>query len=173
MLKYIKYLHYVIRHKWFVVVECFKCGLIWCGIMHDMSKFLPSEFIPYAKYFYGKYPTIEELKGAWKVTEYGITTKEEIKRQFDIAWLKHQHRNPHHWQHWILQNDEDGIKIIEMPYKYVKEMICDWKGAGLAQGYKSPKDDQWLETRIWYIKNKSKMKLHKWTIKWLDMMLQI
>ena len=53
MTKYLKYLWYVIRHKWYVGIECFKKGLYWQGLVHDSSKLFPSEFIPYARYFYG------------------------------------------------------------------------------------------------------------------------
>ena len=54
MNKYFKYFHYIIRHKWFVFLECYKEGIIWRGITHDLSKFLPSEFFPYANHFYGE-----------------------------------------------------------------------------------------------------------------------
>ena len=45
MNKYLKYLSYVLRHKWFVMLACFKVKLFWQGITHDLSKFLPDEFI--------------------------------------------------------------------------------------------------------------------------------
>lgn len=51
MRKYLKYFNYVFRHKWFVFVECFKFGLLWQGLIHDWSKFLPDEFIAYANFF--------------------------------------------------------------------------------------------------------------------------
>ena len=47
MAKFFRYLSYVIRHRWFVMIECFKRGLIWRGLTHDLSKFHPSEFFPY------------------------------------------------------------------------------------------------------------------------------
>ena len=53
---YWKYLKAVLKHKWFVFIECRKLGIPWLGVIHDLSKFLPSEFIPYARYFYGPYP---------------------------------------------------------------------------------------------------------------------
>lgn len=141
--KYINYLKYVLIHKYHVMTECFSEGLYWQGIMHDMSKFLPSELIPYVNRFYGN--DIE---------------KKESKEDFDFAWLLHQKRNPHHWQFWILLKDECKTKIFPMPKKYIEEMICDWIGSGKAQGFKSPKDDKYFETRNWYNKNKDKMRLH-------------
>ena len=53
-MKYIKYLRYLIIHKFWVFIYCCQYGLYWRGIIHDLSKFLPSEFIPYANYFYNK-----------------------------------------------------------------------------------------------------------------------
>ena len=58
---YWKYFKYVIRHKLFVFIECYKLGKIWRGITHDLSKFLPDEFIPYSRYFYGNWPTHKEV----------------------------------------------------------------------------------------------------------------
>lgn len=128
---YLKYLKYVLIHKYYVTVECFKRGLYWRGIVHDMSKLLPSEFIPYAKYFYGVYPSLNDIHGDAR-NSYSGEFKETVKNSFDKAWLLHQKRNPHHWQYWILQNDSDGIAKLEMPYNYLLEMFCDWIGAGKA-----------------------------------------
>jgi len=63
MKKYLQYLSYVLRHKWHVSLECFHHGLYWRGITHDLSKFLPDEFIPYARYFYGSYRSILAYSG--------------------------------------------------------------------------------------------------------------
>ena len=85
---------------------------------HDHSKYnklpdaneyydLKCEYDAYADYFYGE-------------------KTEEVKTTFELAWLAHIHANPHHWQHWMLQNDEDGLKLLDMPYVFIIEMICDW-----------------------------------------------
>jgi hypothetical protein len=142
--KYLKYLSYVVRHKYFVFVECWRWGLVWQGLVHDWSKFLPGEMIPYANYFYGG----DKRKDRFYTPSQGTD-------DFNYAWLKHQHRNPHHWQHWVLQEDDGGKYAMKMPYKYVLEMVCDWAGAGRAQGFS--------DTRGWYLKNKDKMILHPYT----------
>lgn len=137
---YWRYAWYVIRHKWFVMRECFKVGLYWRGIMHDMSKLRPSEFFPYARYFYGR--------GQNKTGYYDDA--------FNFAWLLHQKRNEHHWQWWILSLDDGGEKILPMSCRAIDEMICDWKGAGRAiTGNKDPG-----ECRKWYLANKRNMRLH-------------
>ena len=119
---YWNYLISLLRHKWFVMIECFKMKLYWKGIMHDISKFLPSEFIPYAKYFYGKYDynQINNCEDSKLVEEI-----KSVLYNFDIAWLLHQKRNNHHWQYWILEYDDPGQRIMNMPVKVMKEMICD------------------------------------------------
>lgn len=137
MNKHLKYLNYVIRHKWYVFQECCKQSIIWRGIIHDMSKLYPSEWKPYVDYFYG------ETKNY-----YGNCN--DIDTCFDVAWLKHQNRNKHHWQYWVLMKDNGSIYPLDMPMKYVKEMYADWVGANRATRNK-------LTVKQWYEKNKNKM----------------
>ena len=77
---------------------------------HDRSKYIPDEYDAYDVYFYGKEKT------------------PEVEKNFQLAWLQHIHRNPHHWQYWVLIHDDpdEGETIMEMPYNYIIEMICDW-----------------------------------------------
>jgi len=170
MKKIIKYLKYVLVHKYYVAIECFKEGLIWRGLAHDMSKLKPDEFIPYANFFYGNKE--DDIKKGRNKTGYYKPT-DTGDRAFDFAWLLHQKRNRHHWQWWILPEDDGGAKILEMEEKYLKEMICDWVGAGKAQGHFSPKEDKYLETRNWYVANNSKMQLHENTRKYIEDKLNI
>jgi len=152
-----KYLKYVVRHKWFVMLACFKVGLYWRGITHDLSKFRPSEFIPYARFFYGIPNKRRDGTGYYKATDTG-------DKDFDFAWLLHQKRNQHHWQWWMLPEDDGGIKLIEMPDRFILEMVCDWRGAGKAQ--RNP-----TSTVEWYLANKDKMQLHPNTIDKLEDLL--
>ena len=154
-MKYLYYLKYVIRHKWFVMIECFKYGLYWQGIVHDISKFLPSEFFPYVNHFYGgKGKEVIGRIGYYKPIDTG-------DKEFDFAWLLHQKRNKHHWQWWLLPEDDGGVKKLEMPLKYIKEMLCDWKGAARAQGVGNKKNNYLVKE--WYYKNCSKMQLNSVT----------
>ena len=77
---------------------------------HDHSKTNPDEYDAYDAYFYGN------------------NRSHAVVEAFNRAWLLHIHRNPHHWQHWVLINDEEdeGKVLVEMPYNYIIEMICDW-----------------------------------------------
>jgi len=125
-------------------------GIWWRGFVHDWSKFRPSEFIPYARYFYGDY---SEYKNSNSLARKGLF-KQDIGHRFDKAWLLHIHRNPHHWQFWLLQEDDGPLKNIHIPMHYLKEMVCDWRGAGKAI---TGKDDI-LE---WYGKNKDRINLNR------------
>lgn len=160
MTAHFKYLKYLVRHKWYVAKACFRHGLYWRGLKHDWSKFLPSEWFPYAESFYGIGTRSDEFEKAWldHAHREGVTipygqTKAGVRKAFDRAWLHHQHWNPHHWQHWVLHEDSGATKILEMPVKDAIEMYCDWEGAGLAITGKK-------DVASWYEKNQGKMLLH-------------
>jgi hypothetical protein len=106
---YWKYLKYVLKHKWFVFIECCKLGIPLRGLLHDLSKLLPSEFMPYARYFYGKnWYKNKDWNGDRRNYIPFKYTEDGIKEAFDLAWLKHQKRNPHHWQYWLLVMDSSS-----------------------------------------------------------------
>lgn len=157
------YLKYIIKHKWYVMQECFTMRLYWRGLVHDLSKFLPSEWFPYAEYFYGEYSDIYYLdsKSRKDSPEY-----KKIKIDFDEAWLKHQHRNPHHWQYWILKLDEGGERYLDIPEQYLKEMAADWIGAGKAINGKN------ANVLDWYEKVKGKTLLSDYTRRWFEALLK-
>ncbi len=161
-MKHLKYLSYIVRHKWFVLCACWSRGLYWQGIVHDWSKFLPSEWLPYAEYFYGPRYTVDDRRRALAVCSAIFPSEEEIRRRFDVAWLKHLHRSPHHWQHWVLREDSGLTKPLEMPRRYAVEMVCDWKGAGRVMNGKSD------NTVSWYFRHKSDMSLHPATQKLVE-----
>ena len=155
-----EYLKYVCLHKWFVFIECCKMGIVWRGIIHDLSKFLPSEWAPYIKYFY------DFFGRQWSQEKFGgcgdeIVFHQKILDEFDLAWLLHQHRNPHHWQFWLLQEDDGPLKNIPIPMKYLKEMLCDWRGVGRAINGKD-------NTLGWYLKNKDNINLNEENRRWIE-----
>ena len=148
MTKHLKYLWYVLRHKWFVLQEGLKLHTpLYLLIIHDWQKFTPTEWNPYVLTFYG----------GWK---YGARPRWLVSA-FDSAWLHHIHLGPHHWQYWVLQNDDGSTKAIEMPDKYRREMLADWRGAGRAIFG----DDN---TREWYLENKNRMVFHPKTREWIE-----
>ena len=162
---HLKYARYVLRHKWFVYQEARKLGVGFVqAVLHDWHKFLPDEWVPYARYFYGgPYRPWAEfspyLKSVWLSAH--KSSKEYVEERFDEAWLKHQHRGAHHWQHWVLPEDDGGTKVLPIPDKYRREMLADWRGMGRAFGEHPPAVG-------WYEKNKDKMQLHPETRAWIE-----
>lgn len=75
----------VLTHKKYVMKYCFKAGLYWQGIVHDLSKFSPTEFWESVKYYQGTRSPIDACK-----EENGMS----------LAWLHHKGRNKHHYEYW-------------------------------------------------------------------------
>jgi hypothetical protein len=141
---HLRYAGYVLRHKWFV----FRAGLktkapLWRLVIHDWSKLTPAEWTPYVRMFY---------------------TDDGDPEAFDRAWLHHQHRNPHHWQAWLLREDDGPTKILPMPDDLVREMVADWMGAGRAI------TGRW-EVANWYAVNRHNIALHPDTEAFVDHLL--
>ena len=145
------YLKYVVRHKWFVLLASWRIGApLLPAILHDLSKFRPSEWFPYSATFYSQDGT----------SQYNETSS------FNRVWLMHQHRNPHHWQYWVLRMDCGDTVPIEIPRRYVVEMVADWMGAGRAI------TGRW-ECSEWYAKNRDKIILHDNTRRLVDILIDI
>lgn len=104
---------------------------------HDASKYNIDEYDAYDKYFYGK------------------NRSHKVVEDFNRAWLLHIHRNPHHWQHFILIKDNPGEEtvIMKMPLQYVIEMICDWWSFSWKTG-------DLYEVFNWWNEHKDYIKLH-------------
>lgn len=103
---------------------------------HDDSKYSMEEYDAYDAYFYGKDKT------------------SKVKEDFNRAWLHHIHNNPHHWQYYCLINDEaeEGMVVLDMPIRYIVEMICDWWAFSWKSG-------NLREIFKWYLVHKDYMKL--------------
>lgn len=112
-----KHFKTVMKHKAIVYRECKACGIWWQGVIHDLSKFSITEFLPSARYFQGDKSPIEA---------------EKAKEGYSIAWLHHKGLNKHHWEWWTDFDKNGRVYPNRIPKKYVVEMICDWIGAGKA-----------------------------------------
>lgn len=115
-------------HKYLVMKGCFAAGLYWQGICHDLSKYSPTEFRVGAKYYQGnRSPNNAE--------------REDIG--YSSAWLHHKGRNKHHYEYWIDYSTRDvpgGMAPVEMPVKYVAEMLMDRIAASKVYNGKNYKD---------------------------------
>jgi len=101
----------ITRHRHEVIKNCFRAGIGFQGLFHDLSKYSPSEFIVGMKYYQGtKSPN----------------DKERELFGYSAAWLHHKGKNKHHFEYWYDYNKiTHDISPVEMPLKYLKEMLCD------------------------------------------------
>ncbi|MFW6172590.1 MAG: DUF5662 family protein [Elusimicrobiota bacterium] len=153
MKKYYLYLKYVVIHKVYVFIECCKLGILLRGILHDFSKFYPSEMIPNVKFHYGPdKKVIRNKSGYYRKFECG----DEI---FESSYLLHVRRNDHHWHYWSVTKDDGTTKEFPMSNGARKEMLADWIGAAKAQRRCH---------KTWYWNNKEKIIIHPETRKWIE-----
>lgn len=108
ILNVFRHIKTVMTHKFYVFIFACKAGIPFRGLVHDMSKFSPSEFFESVKYYQGNGSPISAAKK---------------ENGYSKAWLHHKGRNKHHWQYWYDSQTYDKTPII--PYKYTVEMICD------------------------------------------------
>jgi hypothetical protein len=117
MKKYFRHLKTITLHKWYVMMECFKMGLYWQGITHDLSKYSITEFFTSARYFQGDKSPVEA---------------EKAEKKYSVSWLNHKAKNKHHWEYWVDFTEGKGLVLPPIPDKYIKEMACDFIGASKA-----------------------------------------
>ena len=119
MIKEWKHLCTILHHKNLVRAGCFKIGLYKQGLLHDMSKYTPTEFLVGCKYYQGTMSP---------------NNAEREDKGYSAAWLHHKGRNKHHMEYWIdygVGDGRDGQKThrgicgMKMPIKYVAEMYVD------------------------------------------------
>ena len=111
-MKWLGHFKTITAHKRLVRKYCFKIGLYKQGMLHDLSKYSPKEFLVGAKYFCG-YRSPNEL--------------ERLETGVSSAWLHHNGRNKHHLEYWIDYDPDLNYRMggMEMPANYVAEMFCD------------------------------------------------
>lgn len=102
----------ITKHKLIVMKECFSVGLYRQGLLHDLSKYSPEEFIPGVRYYQG--------------TRSPNAVEKEV-RGYSVAWLHHKGRNKHHFEYWIdfAPDKSRGLIGNPMPLRYLLEMVLD------------------------------------------------
>lgn len=109
----------------------------WYIDFHDDTKTIPDEYEAYDNYLFGK------------------KTK-ETEQKYLLAKMNHRHRNPHHWEHWILYTSNTTPVALDMEYPYIIEMICDWWSFSWAE-------DSLFDIFDWYQDHKKYMRMSKKT----------
>ncbi len=120
----------ITKHRWLVRAGCFRVGLYWQGLCHDLSKYSPTEFLNGVRYYQGnRSPNPVERKD----------------KGYSEAWMHHKGRNRHHYEYWT---DMDYIardyRPIPMPRKYLAEMVMDRRAACKIYQGKDYRDDSAL-----------------------------
>lgn len=107
-----KHFKTITKHRILVMQGCFKVGLYRQGLLHDLSKYSPSEFLVGMKYYQGtRSPNNAEREAVG----------------YSSAWLHHKGRNKHHYEYWVDYSTATpgGLAPARMPVKYVIEMFMD------------------------------------------------
>lgn len=108
-----KHFKTITYHKYLVMKGCFAVGLYKQGLTHDLSKYMPSEFLVGARYYQG---------------DRSPNNAEREAIGYSSAWLHHKGRNKHHYEYWIDYSTSGvpgGMAPVRMPEKYVAEMLMD------------------------------------------------
>ena len=146
------------RHRALVRKYCFRLGLYWQGLTHDLSKYAPVEFFAGVKYFQGDHsPNDAQRK------EHGYST----------SWLHHKGRNKHHFDYWLDYSiDKPGhpIEGVQMPRRYVAEMLMDRIAASKIYNGENYTDHDPLE---YFLKGKAHYMLHPKTEREIEGLLRI
>lgn len=109
----------ITRHKLLVMKGCFQIGLYKQGLLHDLSKYGPTEFLVGCKYYKGYMSP---------------NNAEREDKGYSGAWLHHKGRNRHHLEYWIDYDvasskdkgkEHSGMTGMKMPVRYVCEMFID------------------------------------------------
>ncbi len=107
----VRHFRTITRHRHQVIAHCFRAGIGWQGLFHDLSKYSPAEFFVGAKYYLG---TRSPNDG------------ERADKGYSSAWMHHKGRNRHHFEYWTDYHPETHLVTpVKMPLRYVVEMFCD------------------------------------------------
>ena len=153
-MNFFKHLFTITRHRHKVMNICFKIGIGFQGLFHDLSKYSPSEFFSGVKYYQGNRSP---------------NAKEREVNGYSKAWLHHKGRNPHHYEYWQ-DNFDNGGHPVKMPEKYAFEMFCDYIGA--ARAYQGKNFSFQKELEWWNKKKSSNIAMHPQTKDFIDEMMK-
>lgn len=152
----IKHFNTITRHRHKVIANCFRAGIPLRGLLHDISKYSPTEFIPGAKYYQGSRSPNEAER-----EEYG----------YSKAWLHHKGRNRHHFEYWT---DYDTVTkeltAVKMPRVFLIEMFCDRVAASKIYNKESYNDSLPLQ---YFLKAKKVRFIHPETSEDIEFLLRM
>lgn len=111
MIKAWQHFKTITHHRHLVMLGCFRVGLVWRGLTHDLSKYSPCEFLTGVRYYQG---------------DRSPNTAEREAKGYSEAWMHHKGRNRHHFEYWTdLNISSRRYEPVEMPTVYLVEMVMD------------------------------------------------
>lgn len=146
----------VTHHRHLVCQGCFRVGLYWQGLTHDLSKFSPTEFWPGVRYYQGsRSPNAAERED----------------RGYSQAWMHHKGRNRHHYEYWtdMLLNSPTYVPI-PMPRRYLAEMVMDRRAACMTYQGKAYRPDSALR---YFERSRERLPMHPQTKQELGFLLNM
>lgn len=133
---------------------CFKAGIPMRGLLHDLSKYTPTEFCRGVKYYSGVRSPNEG---------------EREQNSYSLAWMHHKGKNRHHFEYWTDYNlKEHKVAPVKMPLKFVIEMFCDRVAASKIYQKEKYTDKSALE---YYRCRSDSRKIHPETAQFLEKLL--
>ena len=146
----------ITKHRLLVMAGCFRVGLYWQGLTHDLSKYAPTEFMTGARYYQGnRSPN---------------TAEREIKG-YSEAWMHHKGRNRHHYEYWTdISPVTKNYQSLPMPRRYLVEMVMDRRAACLTYEGESYTDGAAL---AYFEKSVEKNRMHPQTRQELGYLLEM
>lgn len=146
----------VTLHRHAVIRHCYKAGIFWQGLGHDLSKYSPSEFIPGVMYYQGTRSPNEQ---------------ERQELGYSSAWMHHKGRNRHHFEYWTDYNTATHtLDPVKMPLRYVIEMFCDRVAA--SKIYNGEKYNREMPL-AYFLRAKPHRRIHPETAAFLERLLRM
>lgn len=157
MIKALAHFETITKHKILVMKECFRVGLYRQGLLHDLSKYSPTEFLVGCKYYQGTRSP---------------NNAEREEKGYSSAWLHHKGRNKHHYEYWIDYSLEGERMLagMKMPVRYVVEMFLDRIAASKVYKGEKYRDSDPLE---YYLNGKAGELMHPETRTLLEKLLHM
>ena len=149
-----KHFKTITTHKLLVMDGCFKVGLYKQGLLHDLSKYSPTEFSIGARYYQG---------------DKSPNAAERAEKGYSEAWMHHKGRNRHHYEYWTdMSMATKRYEAVPMPLCYLVEMVMDRRAACMVYQGEKYTSASALE---YYLKSKERNLMHPKTQRELEYIL--
>jgi len=149
-----KHFKTITTHKLLVMDGCFKVGLYKQGLLHDLSKYSPTEFLVGALYYQG---------------DKSPNAAERAEKGYSEAWMHHKGRNRHHYEYWTdMSMETKRYESVPMPRNYLVEMVMDRRAACMVYQGDKYTDASALD---YYMASKERNLMHPQTQKELQYIL--